>query len=243
MKYKVNYAERWSVSADELYKQGVYNWLCEKIKDYKIVLEIGCGTGQSTLALIETGHKVIAIDKNKFCLSKNKKIIENKGYKTSIKLSEVEQSDVVYILEDVMNEGLISVIGKLRFDCVVCWNTGGVHDDNEYEKYQDILMVENNLYEISHNFESLYSEKIEDICCNIAGKQGVPILLATRFIDKQNEIELYYKQVKDMFNFLTIDFSNMKIQADQRHGIILISENKQVGDGIVEFSILSILLK
>lgn len=36
---------------------------CRK-ENFNIILEIGCGTGYSILALLENGHKVIAIEKN-----------------------------------------------------------------------------------------------------------------------------------------------------------------------------------
>ena len=49
------YAKQWNVSAEYFYEKGYYTWMAEKLADYNVVLEIGCGTGYRTLALIEKG--------------------------------------------------------------------------------------------------------------------------------------------------------------------------------------------
>ena len=38
--------------------------------NFGVATEVGCGTGYSTLALLENGHKVIALDKNNECIEK-----------------------------------------------------------------------------------------------------------------------------------------------------------------------------
>ena len=64
MTQKENYALEWNKSAQFFYDHNSYKHLSDQIKKYKTVLEIGCGTGQSTLSLLEAGHNVIAIDQN-----------------------------------------------------------------------------------------------------------------------------------------------------------------------------------
>lgn len=54
------YATQWNESAKYFYETKRYQWMSEKLVEYDIVLEIGCGTGYSTLALVEAGHTVIA---------------------------------------------------------------------------------------------------------------------------------------------------------------------------------------
>ena len=50
------YATQWNESAKYFYETKRYQWMSEKLVEYDIVLEIGCGTGYSTLALVEAGH-------------------------------------------------------------------------------------------------------------------------------------------------------------------------------------------
>ena len=74
------YSEQWDVSSKYFYDKGYYTWMAEKLTPYKTILEVGCGTGYSTLALVEKGYKVIALDKNPECLEKAKKLLSQKGY-------------------------------------------------------------------------------------------------------------------------------------------------------------------
>ena len=68
MNSKERYARDWDVSAAYFYNNGYYKMLCKQIKKSKRVMEIGCGTGFSTLSLLETGHSVVSIDNNKYCI-------------------------------------------------------------------------------------------------------------------------------------------------------------------------------
>ena len=72
MNDEYNYALQWDNSAKYFYDNGYYDWMAERIDSYNSVLEIGCGTGYSTLALVRKGFKVIAVDKNQECLNKAK---------------------------------------------------------------------------------------------------------------------------------------------------------------------------
>ena len=85
MESKMNEAEKyvvqWDVSAQYFYEKSYYLWMSEKLNGYEMVLEIGCGTGYSTLALAEKGFKVLAVDKNANCIVKAKKLLNNRGFK------------------------------------------------------------------------------------------------------------------------------------------------------------------
>ena len=80
MTEKEKYALDWNNSAQYFYDHNSYKHLVAHISKFKTVLEIGCGTGQSTLALLEAGHSVIAIDQNAFCIEKAKQLIKASGY-------------------------------------------------------------------------------------------------------------------------------------------------------------------
>ena len=55
--------------------------MANKHEGHEIVLEIGCGTGYSTLALVESGYKVIAVDKNPECMKRQKIYLGKRIYK------------------------------------------------------------------------------------------------------------------------------------------------------------------
>ena len=80
------YSEQWNVSSKYFYDKGYYAWMADKLTAYKIVLEVGCGTGYSTLALVERGYKVIAVDKNPECLEKAKALL---GWQATRTLSDM----------------------------------------------------------------------------------------------------------------------------------------------------------
>ena len=75
MKETQEYADQWNVSAKHFYDKGYYSWMAQAIDGLHTVIEIGCGTGYSTLAVVEKRHKVIAIDKNPDCIKKAKELL------------------------------------------------------------------------------------------------------------------------------------------------------------------------
>ena len=50
MNEKEKYAVEWNNSAQYFYDRNSYKHLVAHIREFKTVLEIGCGTGQSTLS-------------------------------------------------------------------------------------------------------------------------------------------------------------------------------------------------
>lgn len=58
---------RWSTEALELENEGAYDWLCSRVK-FKRILEIGCGFGVSTQAMVRNGKTVFCLDNQMECL-------------------------------------------------------------------------------------------------------------------------------------------------------------------------------
>ena len=79
MKEAKEYASQWDISAKYFYDKNYYAWMAEKLDGYNTVVEVGCGTGYSTLALAEKGFKVLAIDKNAECIEKAKILLQSNG--------------------------------------------------------------------------------------------------------------------------------------------------------------------
>lgn len=111
------YAVQWDISAQYFYEKSYYSWMSEKLNGYKIVLEIGCGTGYSTLALAEKGFKVLAVDKNgKQPIETWQKYMENGEYLRSIESGEEENYSFIdgNKNNDKKKNGRVSVLKKLR---------------------------------------------------------------------------------------------------------------------------------
>ena len=129
MTEKEKYALEWNNSAQYFYDHNSYKHLVSHISKFKTVLEIGCGTGQSTLALLEAGHSVIAIDQNAFCIEKAKQLICASGYSVVEKLDELLPKTVYFIECDVTSLNFEKrVLPDMSPDVVICWNIGSYWD-------------------------------------------------------------------------------------------------------------------
>ena len=204
------YANEWGSSADYFYENGSYEWMCNNIKEYKIALEVGCGTGKSTLMLVETGHKVIAIEKNEYCLHQASELLKEKGYKVTNVVEEINDNDVLFLQADVVDKTFQKNIGEINFDIVVCWNVGS-YWDKEMIGYYLPYMVEYGLTisQIQSNTESSYSELIIWTSCKIASNKGVPVQIVDRiaeYIDEKNDT--YYITLKKEFEFSSIQYNH-----------------------------------
>ena len=110
------YAVQWDISAQYFYEKSYYSWMSEKLNGYEMVLEIGCGTGYSTLALAEKGFKVLAVDKNANCIVKAKELLNSSGFK---------DNQVAFIEGDVSEDSFRkTLVENYSFDIVICWNVG-----------------------------------------------------------------------------------------------------------------------
>lgn len=215
MKEKKEYAIQWDESAKYFYENGYYSWMSQKLADYNTIVELGCGTGYSTLALIENGFNVIAIDKNASCLEKAKELLSSKG---------VLDSQVVFIEGDITDEYFRkSLITLHSFDVVVCWNIGS-YWSKEMMQYYVPHMIEYglNVQQIKENPESSYSELIVWSACGLAKAKGVPFHIVERtleIINKSNDT--YYCTLKDEIGYSEIIYDNLNADSISQGGRIL----------------------
>ena len=118
MTKKEKYASEWNSSAEYFAEHNSYKHLAMQISPYKTVLEIGCGTGQSTLALLKEGHSVIALDQNPYCISRAFNLISASQYSIKDSLCELTKNSVCFIECDITDETNINELlehtGTLR---------------------------------------------------------------------------------------------------------------------------------
>ena len=142
-----NYANQWDISAQFFYEKGYYSWMAQRINKFQTVVEVGCGTGYSTLALVENGHKVIAIDKNRDCIAKAKQLLLNRG---------IAEDSVIFIEGDIAEDSFRSrITSTFEFDVVLCWNVGSYWSKEMIEYY---LPSSGSLMVLITSYDSSFTE-------------------------------------------------------------------------------------
>ncbi len=141
------YVREWEVSSSHLAETGCYAWMADKFGGSGLLLEVGCGTGQSTLELVRRGNQVVAVEENPACLRRAKLAIEAAGYRVKaltrglfrplgptshttlyeeVRKVKLPELDVVLIEGNIFDDPRL--VAFLRstgpFDGVVCWLIG-----------------------------------------------------------------------------------------------------------------------
>jgi SAM-dependent methyltransferase len=245
MTEKEKYALEWNNSAQYFYDHRSYKHLTVHIRKFETVLEIGCGTGQSTLALLEAGHRVIALDQNANCIEMAKKMVEAAGYEIKDSADDLDPKSVCFIEIDVTSpEFEINVLPNISPDIVICWNVGSYWDK---EKLEDAVpkMLEYGLSveQISANTESSYGELILWRTCAIAKAKACAVHIVDRSMQKITKFnDPYYSFLKKELGFRTIKYSNLKASALSKGGRQLIANGKVRTQNEIPIIFVSILM-
>lgn len=228
-KLKSEYAKNWFNSAEHFYENGDYIWASNLIKNYNIVLEVGCGSGHSTLALLESGHKVITIDNNKYCIDKAKDLIKNSGYAYSENIDEFNSKDVIFVNGDISENNIIENLMNVKFDIVICWNVGSYWSEGKLYYYKDkILNYGLTLEDIKKYPESSYSEYIQWKVCEIAYNNNSAVHIIDRdmlALDGLNDN--YFIDLKKEFKYSKIKYEN-KVTSTKSSGGQILSLNNEI---------------
>lgn len=144
------YSRSWNITSEEHLRNDDYGWLAKQLSKFapKRVLDIGCGTGQASLALMnEFGSelKYVGLDENRNCLQKAKERLrkeckiesglvarasisyEGDSYEAKFApiAPNVEQSSLL-VESDICNDPyLLQFLNEYGpFDAVTVWLTG-----------------------------------------------------------------------------------------------------------------------
>ncbi|MGY6127024.1 class I SAM-dependent methyltransferase (plasmid) [Paraburkholderia strydomiana] len=143
-RHRREYAGEWEVSSANLDDQGCYAWMAGELGVSGRVLENGCGTGLSTLALLRAGNRVVSVDENPACIKKASARLEAAGFSVNVQLRGEEKvvagarieidyarvkaadADVILIEGNVLHDTkLMAFLADGEgFDAVVCWLMG-----------------------------------------------------------------------------------------------------------------------
>ena len=246
MTEKEKYAVEWNESAQYFYDNNSYTQLTAHIKHFKRVLEIGCGTGQSTLSLLKAGHSVVAIDQNPHCIKIAKKLVSDAGFDIKESLKDLAPRTVFFLEKDITDSGFLEMIcASLSIDIVVCWNIGSYWDK---QKDADVIpkMLEYGLTadQIQQNMESSYAELVIWTACKIAKGMHCAVHIVDRGTHPINRFnDPYYMCLKKEFNYKRIRYANIKSTTLSSSGRLLITEGQVNKERELPIIFISILLK
>lgn len=215
MSEEKKYAEQWNVSAEYYYDKGYYSWMADKLSAYKTVLEIGCGTGYSTLALAEKGYKVISVDKSLECINQAKQLFVNKG---------CPQDNVVFFLGDIATPETRNDLAKhYNFDVITCWNPGTYWSQAMMEFYLPHMLEYGLTHEeILANPESSYAELMLWNVCRLASMKKTAVHIIDRSLDALDKnTKKYYELLKNEFHFSEALFDSLLADTISKGGRIL----------------------
>lgn len=236
---KIIYADQWEVSSKYFHENDCYKWMADQIGKYKTVLEIGCGTGYSTLELLRHGHKVISIDKNEYCIERAKQKIESQGFL----IGDISNNDVTFIIADIVDENFSRIISDYDFDVVICWNIG-THEEGKTRNYYKPHLLKYGLTEqqVNENWESSYAELILWIACKTAANRKVPFHLIDRSMEGLNsENSDYYCGLGGEGKYKTMKVDQIITSTVSNGGRALKVHDKKIKENIVQTFLISIM--
>lgn len=175
------YADEWEASSKYHYDNGDYKWMESNIHSYQRVLEIGCGAGYSTQTLLSSGHDIVAVDSNPFCINKANKLLT--GFQ-----------NLTIIEGDITVPSFCEELKKKSFDIVICWNVGGEYThEKALEYYKEMAPYYQELLDDGMNYEYLtkhitsytdgfYKRLVVERSCKLAASMHVPF----NFVERSN---------------------------------------------------------
>lgn len=230
------YADQWDASARYFYEKDYYAWMAQKLIDYSTVVELGCGTGYSTLALAEKGFKVLAVDKNTACITKAKELIRNKG---------ITGNQVIFIEGDITDEGFRKKLTAYSYDVGTCWNIGSYWNREMMTHYLPrMLKYGLDIQQIQEYPESSYAELILWEACELAKSKNVPVHIVERSTQIINEeSDPYYFWLKNEIGYADIVYDNLSADSISDGGSILTANRNVYRSKKVDVIFASLLIR
>lgn len=240
---RIKYANQWETSANHFLYNKDYDWMADCISEYNCVLEVGTGTGHSTLILAQKGHRIIAIEKNEHCILKAKELLRCNGVSYCDLNSIDADAAVVFINSDICDI-YIDQLYNFNIDVVACWNIG-THWSKEMMEYYIGKMLNYGLTvdQIKENVESSYGEFIQWSAVASARDLDVPVHIVDRNLYPINEDnDVYFSSLKEEFNYESIRYMSRETSSKSIGGRPLTARNCVLEDDEVQVVLISILM-
>jgi SAM-dependent methyltransferase len=164
------YADEWSKNSSFFDANNHYNWMNESLGEAPVVLEIGCGSGYSTLSLLKANRKVLVIEINQKCVNEAIQKATAQGIKF-FRTSSIDEAfdnlhdevnKVVFLQMDFF-EFIEQVNSTIKFDAIVCWLIGAAPEVVAKNLNKDFSSFEGNTM-------AVYRIKLHKACYDLGIK-------------------------------------------------------------------------
>jgi hypothetical protein len=124
------YAEEWSTSARNFAASNDYQWMASVLPKGGFAVEVGCGSGQSTLAILTTYPAVLAIDNNDHLVQMACATLAKNGVSASVVSSgnlpvAASASFAAQILQaSILDAGIDQAVQPSTLDAMTVWLMG-----------------------------------------------------------------------------------------------------------------------
>jgi predicted O-methyltransferase YrrM len=125
------YAAQWQENSKFFSQGGHYDWMAAYLEQPSTVIEIGCGSGGSTLALAKRAQRVIAIEVNATLANAAAAYLNNNGVSTQVVEIETlgaslpaSNHRVTILVSDVFSDRITEVLPTEEADAIACWLIG-----------------------------------------------------------------------------------------------------------------------
>ncbi|BAN34099.1 hypothetical protein SCD_n00250 [Sulfuricella denitrificans skB26] len=125
------YAHEWKASAEHFSVNRHYAWMTQQLGDKHLVLEVGCGSGASTLSLVQAGMWVVSLEDNEHLVAIAVEHLKASGISVEvISLEALNHRDLaadtqVHIVQvNAFDPTLATSLPYQAFDALVCWMIG-----------------------------------------------------------------------------------------------------------------------
>ncbi|PWB31409.1 hypothetical protein DCO48_17260 [Pseudomonas sp. SDI] len=109
------YSRSWRHNANAHHAQGHYDWMAAQVAGHPRTLEIGCGVGHSTLALLKNGHQVVCVEENLHCISATQLLLSEHGFSVAV----IERSTAHSLDEASYRLDYAAIVDAPRADCLI----------------------------------------------------------------------------------------------------------------------------
>lgn len=125
------YAENWTKNMREFNAKGEYKWMAEQLGQRTRILEVGCGSGESSLHLLKYCQNLLIVESNETCIGMTLSKLTLEGVSVC-QLNQINdltpslftQHRVILMHADITDAALLNQLPDFKFDAIVCWLIG-----------------------------------------------------------------------------------------------------------------------
>lgn len=179
-----DYICRWDHNARQHFIEGDYDWVADLVSKagVKRVLEIGCGSGYSTLALVNRGIKVISIDSNPIAIKETIELLQKYGFSVDEAGCDNEETSILIKSANAIEDFVEASSYAYWAEMILICNPGGKLEEELSSKEREMLtwghypdeQIEQESVFVLHKWAILLS------AARMAKEYGKPLMIVER---------------------------------------------------------------